>query len=147
MFATCPDSVDLYSCHQAVLLYRRPGSKHTLADKATVLVKRSRRVQQMLLLLAVLGTSMTIGDGVMTATASGVSSTTLVLLCCAVLCCAVLCCAVLCCAVLCRAVLCHAVQCCAVLCYVHIVIVLMPRNDRPETAHFTHWANLHGLKY
>ena len=106
MFARCPDSVDLYNCHQAVLLYRSSGSKHTLADKATVLVKKSRRVQQMLLLLAVLGTSMTIGDGVMTATASGASSTTLELLCCAVPCRAVLCCAVLRHAMPCRVVLC-----------------------------------------
>ena len=43
----------------------------TFADKAAGLVKRSRGIQQMLLLLAVLGTSMTIGDGVMTACASG----------------------------------------------------------------------------
>ncbi len=34
-------------------------------------MRKSRRVQQALLLLAVLGTSMTIGDGVMTAAASG----------------------------------------------------------------------------
>lgn len=59
----------------ALLVYRLSCGKPTLADKATHMVKKSRRVQQMLLLLAVLGTSMTIGDGVMTATASGVSPT------------------------------------------------------------------------
>lgn len=54
-------------------MYRLSCSKPALADKAAQMVKKSRRVQQMLLLLAVLGTSMTIGDGVMKATASGVS--------------------------------------------------------------------------
>ncbi len=44
---------------------------YQLADKAAAVVKKSKRVQQGLLLLAVLGTSMTIGDGVMTAAASG----------------------------------------------------------------------------
>ena len=56
-----------------LLMYRLLCSKPALADKAAQMVKKSRHVQQMLLLLAVLGTSMTIGDGVMTATASGVS--------------------------------------------------------------------------
>ena len=42
-----------------------------MADKAAAAVRKSKRVQQALLLLAVLGTSMTIGDGVMTAAASG----------------------------------------------------------------------------
>ena len=54
--------------------FRNPaqaGTGSTFADKAAGLVKRSRGIQQLLLLLAVLGTSMTIGDGVMTACASG----------------------------------------------------------------------------
>ncbi len=50
----------------------RGRKTNPLADKAAAAVRKSKRVQQALLLLAVLGTSMTIGDGVMTAAASGV---------------------------------------------------------------------------
>ena len=48
------------------------------------------------------------------------SSTTFI-----VLCCAVQCCAMLCCIVLCRVVLCCAVQCCAMLCYAVLCCVVL----------------------
>ncbi|DBA78607.1 hypothetical protein WJX77_006388 [Trebouxia sp. C0004] len=52
----------------------RGRKTNPLADKAAAAVRKSKRVQQALLLLAVLGTSMTIGDGVMTAAASVMSA-------------------------------------------------------------------------
>ena len=49
----------------------RPHKANPLADQAAGFVQKSKRLQRGLLVLAVLGTSMTIGDGVMTAAASG----------------------------------------------------------------------------